>query len=163
MLALKLSKIAASAAGLLVVLGVFSGDLQADHHEAGEDEYAYSSRGVMCFEDEGGECQVKVLVDESNLGGDEVEIAEIIFLAGYEGQPHPHQSIEIFYVLEGVFGHEVNGQPAFLEPGMIGIVRPGDTIRHSVRGEKDAIVLVIWAPGGEAARIFDFSKGRPIE
>ncbi len=95
--------------------------------------------------------QFKILVDSANLGGDETRIAELTFPAGYSGQAHLHDAIEIFYVLSGRFGHEVNGVPAFLEPGQVGIVRPGDTVAHSVRGSEPAVVLTIWLPGGAAA------------
>jgi len=93
----------------------------------------------------------KILVDAANLGGEETRIAELTFPAGYAGQGHLHDAIEIFYVLSGRFGHEVNGQAGILEPGDIGIVRPGDTVAHSVQGDEPAVVLTIWLPGGAAA------------
>lgn len=93
----------------------------------------------------------KLLVDAANLGGEETRIAELTFPAGYAGQGHLHDAIEIFYVLSGRFGHEVNGQAGILEPGDIGIVRPGDTVAHSVPGNEPAVVLTIWLPGGIAA------------
>lgn len=93
----------------------------------------------------------KILVDAVNLGSDDTRIAELTFSPDYEGQPHTHDAIEIFYVLSGRFGHNVNGEAAVLEPGQIGICRPGDTIIHSVEGDEDAVVLTIWLPGGAAA------------
>ena len=93
----------------------------------------------------------KILVDAANLGGEETRIAELTFPAGYSGQGHLHDAIEIFYVLSGRFGHEVNGQAGILEPGDIGIVRPGDTVAHSVPGDEPAVVLTVWLPGGTAA------------
>ena len=93
----------------------------------------------------------KILVDAANLGGEETRIAELTFPAGYSGQGHLHDAIEIFYVLSGRFGHEVNGQAGILEVGDIGIVRPGDTVAHSVHGDEPAVVLTIWLPGGAAA------------
>lgn len=93
----------------------------------------------------------KVLVDAANLGGEETRIAELTFSPDYAGPPHAHDAIEIFYVLSGRFGHNVNGTQAVLEPGDIGICRPGDTIIHSVEGEEPAVVLTIWLPGGAAA------------
>ena len=99
----------------------------------------------------GGAIDFRILVDAANLGGEETRIAELTFAAGYQGQPHSHDAIEIFYVLSGRFGHNVNGNPAVLEPGQIGICRPGDTIIHSVEGDEPAVVLTIWLPGGAAA------------
>ncbi len=93
----------------------------------------------------------KILVDAANLGGEETRIAELTFPAGYAGQSHLHEAIEIFYVLSGQFGHEVNGVGGTLTAGDIGIVKPGDTVAHSVIGNAAAVVLTIWLPGGSAA------------
>lgn len=99
----------------------------------------------------GSAIQFKILVDAANLGSEETRIAELTFPAGYAGQSHVHNAIEIFYVLSGRFGHAVNGVEGILEPGDIGIVRPGDSIVHSVVGDAPAVVLTIWLPGGAAA------------
>lgn len=99
----------------------------------------------------GGAIDFRILVDAANLGGAETRIAELTFSPDYEGQAHTHDAIEIFYVLSGRFGHNVNGEPAVLEAGQIGICRPGDTIIHSVEGDEPAVVLTIWLPGGAAA------------
>ncbi len=99
----------------------------------------------------GGPIDFKILVDAANLGGEEARIAELTFHPSYDPQPHTHDAIEIFYVLSGRFGHNVNGVPAVLEPGQIGICRPGDTIIHSVESDEPAVVLTIWLPGGAAA------------
>ncbi len=93
----------------------------------------------------------RILVDAENLGGEETRIAELTLSPDYVGQPHTHDAIEIFYVLSGRFGHNVNGEPGILEPGQIGICRPGDTIIHSVESAEPAVVLTIWLPGGAAA------------
>lgn len=95
--------------------------------------------------------QFKILVDAANLGSEETRIAELTFPVGYAGPTHTHDAIEIFYVLSGHFGHAVNGVEGILEPGDIGIVRPGDTILHSVIGDAPAVVLTIWLPGAAAA------------
>lgn len=121
--------------------------------------YSYATEGTLCF---GDDCSVKILLEAANLGSAELEMAEIIFKAGSEGKAHPHGSTEIFYVISGTFGHEVNGVQNILTPGMIGIVKPGDMVRHSVPGDQDAKVLVIWIPGGEIDRIFDRSRATPI-
>jgi len=74
-----------------------------------------------------------------------------------------HQSLEVIDVLSRTFGHEVNGHYYLLKPGMVGVVRPGDHVRHLVPTEHDARVLLIWAPVGEAKRIIDYGTGTPIK
>ena len=96
---------------------------------------------------------IRMLLDESNLGGTEVEIGEIIFAPGTNSGSHPHGSTEIFYVLSGELEHEVNGVTHVLKPGMLGFVRPPDEVNHKVPGDEPVKALVIWAPGGEADRI----------
>ena len=141
------------AAGVLAVVGtVLAGD---------NGRYSYATAGVI---DEGGPGEHwRILVDKSNLGGNELEMAELTLAAGTTVGSHTHHSLEVIYVLSGTFGHEVNGHYYLLKPGMVGIVRPGDHVRHLVPKEGDAKLLLIWAPGGEARRIIDFSKGTPIE
>lgn len=107
--------------------------------------------------------EIRMLVEKSNLGSGEVEIGEITFPAGAgtEARDHRHGSIEIFYVMEGVLEHIVNGESHLLEPGMAGIVRPEDTVAHRVRGDEPVRALVVWAPGGEADRL-GFNE-RPLD
>jgi quercetin dioxygenase-like cupin family protein len=124
-------------------------------------EYARSSRGTRVLEGAGG-LAIKVLVEASNLGSSEVEIAEITFPAGSQGGGHVHGSHEIFYVLSGVLEHVVNDVPTLLEPGTVGIVRQGDTVAHRVPGDEPVKALVIWAPGGEAGRLASFFEERPV-
>ena len=45
---------------------------------------------------------------------------------------------------------------------MVGVVRPGDHVRHLVPKQQDARLLLIWVPGGEAERIIDTTKGTRI-
>jgi len=110
--------------------------------------------------------KIKMLVEQSNLGGTEVEIGEITFPAGYKKSPaHGHAHVEIFYVISGKLGHEVNGEKHVIEPGMLGVVRPGDRVAHSVESDEPVHGLVIWTPAGEAdalvkAGIF---KPRPLD
>ena len=106
---------------------------------------------------------IKVLVESTNLGGGEVDIAEITFAAGSRGRGHLHNSIEIFYILSGEFEHTVNGTSHVLTPGMVGIVRPGDEVVHTVLSDEPVKALVIWAPGGEAARIARSLREYPID
>lgn len=109
-------------------------------------EYDYTTKGTRIFKSPDGSFMAKILVEEANLGGGETKIAELTFPVGYEGSGHLHGAVEIFYVLEGRFGHEVNGVNAILEPGEIGIVRIGDSVVHRVHSEIPAKVLTIWVP-----------------
>jgi quercetin dioxygenase-like cupin family protein len=106
--------------------------------------YSYVTKGVLQLPN------VKLLLDEVALGGKELEMAELTFPAGTISDKHQHGSVEIFYVLSGTFGHEVNGKLIWLKPGSVGVVRPGDTVRHSTPKDSEAKVLAIWAPAGEA-------------
>ncbi|MFV2090925.1 MAG: cupin domain-containing protein, partial [Pseudomonadales bacterium] len=96
---------------------------------------------------------IKVLLEEMNLGGAEMEIAEIVFPADYAGSGHRHGATEVFYVLEGTMDHVVNGEAHRLQPGMVGVVRPSDTVTHRVVGNEPLRTLVVWVPGGEVARL----------
>lgn len=100
-----------------------------------------------------GELAIKVLVEQGNLGSNEVEVGEITFPAGHLASGHSHGAIEIFYVLSGTMNHVVNGTEHVLQPGDVGIVRPGDTVSHGVIGDEPVRAVVIWAPGGEVERI----------
>jgi len=121
--------------------------------------YAYATNGVLDHIDDRAGDQWKLLLDKSNLGGNELEAAELTMPAGTSVPSHHHGAVEIIYVLSGVYGHEVNGKLYLLKPGMIGIVRPGDSVRHLVPQSGPAKVLIIWTPSGEAARIFRSGKG----
>lgn len=124
-------------AGWLVVSGCATADEQASNVGA-----IFVGRGGF---------ELRMLLDESNLGSGEIELAELFFPAGTDSGDHPHGVVEIFYVLSGELEHVVNGESTMLKPGMVGFVRPPDKVRH--RTASDTRVLVIWVPGGEAARI----------
>ena len=148
------------------ILALLSSAIGADQrqHSKPTDEataYSYATSGVL-DERRPGEIW-KILLDESNLGGKELELAELTLKAGTTVDAHTHQSLEVIYVLAGTFGHEVNGHYYLLKPGMVGVVRPGDHVRHLVPKAHDARVLLIWAPAGEAKRIIDYAKGTPIK
>ena len=97
--------------------------------------------------------RLRVLLDQASLGGAEVEVGEITFAPGADSGNHVHGATEIFYVLSGELEHVVNGKSIVLGPGMIGHVRPPDTVRHRTKPGVTTKALVIWAPGGEAARV----------
>ena len=114
-------------------------------------EYDRVSRGTAVIS--AGDLVIKVLVEQANLGSSEVEVGEITFPAGYESRGHSHGALEIFYIVQGRMNHIVNGKSHVLEPGMVGIVRSGDTVTHAVLDNKPLRAVVIWAPGGEADRL----------
>ena len=100
-----------------------------------------------------GGTQLEVLLDGRGRDGN-VDVAEITFSPGTNSGDHPHASTEIFYVLEGQLEHVVNGESQILEPGMLGFVEPPDAVNHITQSDGTATrAVVIWAPGGEAARL----------
>ncbi len=118
-----------------------------------EPDYARASVGTRVL-DFGNGTVVTLLLEAANLGSSELEIAEITFPVGANPpRGHAHGAMEIFYVLEGVLGHVVNGEEHRIEPGMVGVVKGGDDVRHRVLSDVPVRALVIWVPGGEADRI----------
>ena len=110
--------------------------------------------------------RIKMLVDPSNLGSNLVEVGELFLpVESGESVAHQHANLEIFYVVEGVLGHEVNGKSYRLEPGEVGIVKPGDTVKHAVLTDVPVKALVIWVPGGESDLIIEHAgfKVAPAE
>jgi quercetin dioxygenase-like cupin family protein len=95
---------------------------------------------------------LRPLTDPAMYGGGEVDVGELTFAPNTDSGDHVHGAIETFYVLEGELEHVVNGKSLFLKPGMLGTVRPPDKVRHKT-GAAGAKAIVIWAPGGEMARI----------
>ena len=117
------------------------------------DGYARSSAGTRVLE-LGSGTSIKMLLDASNLGGAEVEVAEITFPVGLNPTTgHHHGATEIFYIVEGVLGHVVNGEEHRLDPGMVGVVKPSDEVMHRVLSNEPVKALVLWVPGGEGDRI----------
>jgi quercetin dioxygenase-like cupin family protein len=106
------------------------------------------------YESPGG-TRIRMLLEEANLGGKEIEIGEITFPAGLNSGEHLHGATEIFYILSGELEHVVDGKSHLLKPGMLGFVRPPAKVNHVVPGKEPTKALVIWAPGGEAHRIVD--------
>jgi quercetin dioxygenase-like cupin family protein len=106
---------------------------------------------VRVYQNHGG-TTLRVLLDQAGLGGTEVEVGEITLLPNSDSGDHQHAVTEVLYVLEGELEHVVNGRSMKLSPGMVASARPTDTVRHRT-GAFGAKVLVIWAPGGEVARV----------
>ena len=124
--------------------------------------YEPAGNGLRILESESG-VSIRMLVEQSNLDGTEVEVGHITFPAGNESISHSHSVTEIFYVISGELEHVVNGESHLIKPGMVGIVRPGDEIIHRVPGTVPCEALVIWAPGGEAERLATNFRSRPID
>ena len=125
--------------------------------------YRKSSAGTRILESTSG-AQLKILVEGPVLGTKEVEIAEATLPVGLGAGPasHRHGSTEIIYVVSGELDHVVNGEAHRLTPGMIGIVKPTDTVIHRVVGQTPVKVLLIWAPGGEVERLAQTFRQRPV-
>jgi quercetin dioxygenase-like cupin family protein len=123
-------------------------------------DYARASSGTRELTLAGGTA-FRMLLDETNLGSGEIEMAEITLPAGTATAAHRHQSMEIFYVLEGTLGHVVNGVEYQLKPGMVGVVKPGDDVAHRAP-DGPVKALVVWVPGGEGDRIAPRERWTPI-
>jgi len=95
---------------------------------------------------------LKVITDAAALGGNEAEIVEITLPPNSDSGDHMHGVTETFYVLEGDMQQVINGKPVSLKPGMAASIRSTDHVQHKA-GPKGAKVLVVWAPGGEIARV----------
>jgi quercetin dioxygenase-like cupin family protein len=121
--------------------------------------YARATSGTRWLEAPG--VAIKMLVEASNYGSGEVEVAELTLQQS--SAAHQHTSAEIIYVLDGVLDHVVNGESHRLEPGMVGVVKPGDSVIHRVVGTQPVKALLVWAPGGEADRLAKIFKSRPVE
>jgi quercetin dioxygenase-like cupin family protein len=94
-----------------------------------------------------------VLFDGPTMGAD-VDVGQLTFPPGTNSGDHSHGVTEIFYILEGTLEHVVNGESHMLTKGMLGYVQPPDVVNHIVDPDgPPAKALVIWAPGGEAAKI----------
>jgi N-acyl-D-amino-acid deacylase len=107
-----------------------------------------------------GGTKMKVLVDQNEVRGTEVEIVELTFPANSDSGDHRHAVTETFYVLEGEMEQVINGKPVKLGPGMSASIRSTDQVRHK-SGPNGARVLVVWAPGGEIARVTARWKSQP--
>jgi len=118
---------------------------------------AQTAASSRMFQSPGG-TKLRVLLDQTDLKGTEVEVGELTFVPNADSGDHQHGVTETFYVLEGELEHVVNGHSVKLSAGMVGTVRPPDKVRHKT-GPAGARALVIWAPGGEIARVT--SRWRP--
>ena len=143
----------------LILLAVMAGAVSAQDTAS----YKRSSNGTRVLENDAG-TTIKILVERSVLGDSGVEIAEATLPVGAGAGPasHRHGSAEMIYVISGELDHVVNGTAHRLTPGMVGIVKPTDTVIHRVVGQTPVKVLLIWAPGGEVERLAQRFRQRPI-
>jgi quercetin dioxygenase-like cupin family protein len=130
---------------------------------AQDSTYRRSSSGTRILENDTG-TSIRILVENTVLAGTGVEVAEATMPVGAGSGPasHRHGSTEIIYVLSGELDHVVNGEAHRLTAGMVGIVKPSDTVIHRVVGQSPVKVLLIWAPGGEVDRLAQRFRQRPI-
>ena len=94
---------------------------------------------------------LRMLLDRAQLGGSQVSVGERSYPPNYESAEHTHKSIELIYVLSGRFQHVVNDQTHVLTPGMLGVVKPGDKVRHRSDPAGPTTVLMIWVPGRDGS------------
>ena len=144
------------AAGLVLITPQWAGGQARPTYEP-------ATEGTRVLESSSG-AVIKVLVEASNLGGDEVELSEITFPPSPAAAPrgHTHGRVEVLYILSGELDHVVNGVSHRLRTGMVGLVRPGDDVVHRVVSAEPVKALVVWAPGGEAARLAPSMRERPL-
>jgi quercetin dioxygenase-like cupin family protein len=148
---------------VLVVTAPFaSGAEPAGSASEANQQYTYATNGITDHIGGGSGAEWKLLLNEANLGGKELEMVEVTLAPGTTVQSHTHGALEVVYVLSGTYEHEVNGKRYSLTPGMVGIVRPGDHVRHLVPKSGAAKLLIIWVPAGEAERVLRNAKGTPV-
>ena len=125
--------------------------------------YRKSSSGTRILENDAG-TTIRILVESAVVPGTGVEIAEATLPVGSGAAPasHRHGVMEMIYVISGELDHVVNGEAHRLTPGMVGIVKPTDTVIHRVVGQAPVKMLLIWAPGGEVDRLAQRFRQRPI-
>ena len=130
---------------------------------AQDSTYRRSSSGTRILENDAG-TTIKILVENVVVPGTGVEIAEATLPAGSGAGPasHRHGVMEMIYVISGELDHVVNGEAHRLTPGMVGVVKPADTVIHRVVGQAPVKMLLIWAPGGEVERLAQRFRQRPI-
>jgi len=149
---------------LLSVIALFAAGAEpAATAPDGSQHYAYATNGITDHIGAGSAAEWKLLLNESNLGGKELQMVEVTLAPGTTVQSHTHGALEVVYVLSGTYEHEVNGKRYSLTPGMVGIVRPGDHVRHLVPKSGPAKLLIIWVPAGEAERVLRNAQGTPVD
>ena len=103
---------------------------------------------------------LRLVLDEQQLGSTAISIAERTWPANYESIEHSHTSIEVIYVLSGEYQHVLNGQTQVLGPGMVGVVKLGDKVRHKTGPKGPTKALLISVPGEEGRSILERFRQR---
>lgn len=119
--------------------------------DAAQPQPATAAKAARAFVSPSG-VRMKVITNEQDVRGSEVEIVELTFPPNSDSGDHRHAVTETFYVLEGELEQVINGTPVKLTPGLAASIRSDDQVRHR-SGPNGARVLVVWAPGGEIARV----------
>lgn len=100
---------------VMAALAAGSGAGSARAQQVTGAEYERATSGIRWLAGGGG-FAIKILVEKSNLGGDEVELGEITFPvgAGRDGRSHVHGRVEIFYILSGPLAEkQIGSRPSW--------------------------------------------------
>jgi len=96
----------------VTVLAAFVGGAAAAHLAAARQPEA----PARVFQSPGG-TTLRVLLDQTDLKGTEVEVAELTFRPNSDSGDHQHGVVETFHVLEGELEHVVDGPEREAVPG----------------------------------------------
>ncbi|PCI21087.1 hypothetical protein COB64_01040 [Candidatus Wolfebacteria bacterium] len=123
-------------------------------------EHLIVSKGSRVLTDPTGTVSIKMLVEQPD-----VEIGELYLAEAYgSGALHTHGVNEYIYVTSGELGHTIDGKLHVLKPGMVGVVKPGQQVGHSVLSKGPVKALIVWVPGGEASKLLEVGfKSTPVE
>src|SRR5262245_56487013 len=79
----------------LLSFGMVTAPLGADPVADSQPAYAYTTNGLLDEDVNANGAKWKLLLDKSNLGGDELEAAELTMAAGTNVRSHTHGSVEV--------------------------------------------------------------------
>ncbi len=101
-------------------------------------------------------------LDEPADNGDAVLLFEGRTASGGMVPPHTEENHEAFYILEGVFELEVEGEPHRCEVGDFLSVQPG--VLHAIRnvGPDWGRIMFLESPGSQHQRFFE-TYGEPLD
>ena len=92
------------------------------------------------------DAKIRMLLEEANLGGNEVEIGEITFPAVVNSGEHLHGATEIFYILDGEVTFRFDDQTVVASRGMTINIPP--SVVHEVSSKDGARLITVFSPGG---------------
>lgn len=96
-----------------------------------------------------------ILLDHKNSGNSAGALTLLTLQPGFAAPLHRHTSAELLYVLAGagtVSGHRRRGGPERVEPGAAIYIPAGAPHAFEVAGDKPAVLLQLYAPGGPEQR-----------